>query len=78
MEEGKTQSTGMIAALPKIPEQIRFLFGKPPLILGEDRKASDELVRQMALVVQPKDLVAWMLLKDYADLTFEILRWRRA
>jgi hypothetical protein len=64
--------------LPTLPEEIRFLFGKPPLIIGEDRKVYDDLLRRFALAVSPADVVAWMFVKDFADLTCEIHRWRRA
>jgi hypothetical protein len=54
------------------------LFGKPALLLSEDVNLYDALLGRVVAAARPRDPFEWMLLKDYADLAWEILRLRRA
>ena len=60
-----------------IPSDIALLFGRPPLLIGEDQLAYDTLLSRVVASVGPKDGIEWLLAKDYADLTWEIQRMRR-
>ena len=48
------------------------LFGRPPLLTGEDPAAYDELFAGIRAAVNPIDTVA-----DVVALQWEVLRWRR-
>jgi|GEM_PF-1279374 len=54
------------------------LFGRPALLKGEDANLYDALLSRIVAAARPRDAFEWMLLKDYADLAWEILRLRRA
>jgi hypothetical protein len=54
------------------------LFGKPPLLRSEDANLYDALLSRVVAAARPRDPFEWMLLKDYADLAWEIFRLRRA
>ena len=62
----------------QIPSGISALFSKPPLLASEDRDQYYELVAFIANEVGPTTGFEWFWIKDYVDLTFEIVRWRRA
>ena len=66
----KTRSTtkAMIPATLQRPG----LFGRPPLLTGEDPAAYDELFAGIRAAVNPIDTVA-----DVVALQWEVLRWRR-
>lgn len=53
------------------------LFGPPQLIDGEDGEAYQELRERVSLGVKPADIFEEIWLRDFVDLTWEILRWRR-
>ena len=65
-------------AAPALPPAILALFGKPPLLVSEDADIYEALLSRIAIAVRPRDAFEWMLLKDYADLAWEIFRLRRA
>jgi hypothetical protein len=54
------------------------VFGKPALLHGEDANLYDALFARVVAAARPRDPFEWMLLKDYADLAWEIFRLRRA
>jgi hypothetical protein len=54
------------------------LLGKPPLLKAEDANLYDALFSRIVAAGRPRDAFEWMLLKDYADLAWEIFRLRRA
>jgi hypothetical protein len=54
------------------------VFGKPALLRGEDPHLYDALFARVVAAARPRDPFEWMLLKDYADLAWEIFRLRRA
>jgi hypothetical protein len=67
----------MNAVVKLISSDIKLLFGRPPLLIGEDQLAYDTLLSQIAASIDPKDAIEWLLTKDYADLTWEMQRMRR-
>jgi len=54
------------------------VFGKPALLRDEDASLYDALFSRVVAAARPRDPFEWMLLKDYADLAWEIFRLRRA
>lgn len=55
------------ASLPGIPPEILFLFGRPPLLIGEDRKIYDALLVSVAASLKPYDVVAWLEVRNYVN-----------
>src|SRR5262245_59534691 len=53
------------------------LFGRPPLLEGEDPVAYDEFFAGINAAVKPVDTVDEMLVADVAALQWEVQRWRR-
>lgn len=62
------------AAVPAMTD----VFGRPPLLRDEDANLYDALFSRVVAAARPRDPFEWMLLKDYADLAWEIFRLRRA
>jgi hypothetical protein len=60
------------------PPAMLDLFGKPALLRSEDANLYDALFARVVAAARPRDPFEWMLLKDYADLAWEIFRLRRA
>jgi hypothetical protein len=61
-----------------IPDDIRDLFGPPPLTQLESPEAYERLLTAMAAAAAPKDAIEWLGLRDIVDLTWEEARARRA
>jgi hypothetical protein len=53
------------------------IFGRPPVLDGEDVAAYDELCGRLYAAVEPADVIDEMYLDDIATLEWEVLRWRR-
>jgi hypothetical protein len=62
---------------PAVPEEIRILLGPSWIVEGEDAHLYEDLLAAVASAVKPTDLVDWLLLKDFVDLTWKIQRNRR-
>jgi hypothetical protein len=60
------------------PPAMLDLFGKPALLRSEDANLYDALFARVVAAARPRDVFEWILLKDYADLAWEIFRLRRA
>ena len=60
-----------------IPDEIKVLFGKPPLLYNENLGHYMRLLEKIALAVEPKNTIEYFWVKDIADLTWEIRRLRR-
>jgi hypothetical protein len=78
-----TKSDGLAAAVLASPPLVAApamldLFGKPPVLRSEDANHYDALLSRLVVAARPRDPFEWMLLKDYADLAWEIFRLRRA
>ena len=59
---------------PTIPPEIEHLFGKRPLIMGEDPAVYDDLFARLAAGVKPGDIIEWLWVKDVVDLVWEAQR----
>lgn len=68
----------VIAAPAANPPAMTDVFGKPALLRDEDANLYDALLSRVVAAARPRDPFEWMLLKDYADLAWEIFRLRRA
>jgi hypothetical protein len=73
---GQARSRGAPAPA-KMPRELHFMLGRPALLRAESRKAYDQLMAQCAAAVDPQDMVEWVMVRDYVDLTWEIMRLRR-
>jgi hypothetical protein len=62
---------------PTVPEEIRVLLGPSWIVEGEDVQLYEDLLAAVGAAVKPMDLIDWLLLKDFVDLTWEIQRNRR-
>ena len=71
-------STRPVAAAAIAAPAMTDLFGKPPLLRGEDANLYDALFARVVAAARPRDPFEWILLKDYADLAWEVFRLRRA
>jgi hypothetical protein len=61
----------------KIASKALKLFGPPQLIDGEDCSAYEELHERVWLSLEPVDILEEIWVRDFVDLTWEVLRWRR-
>ena len=60
-----------------IPDEIRAIFGKPPLLCNEDAAAYERLHSRIASTIDPQDIIDWIWVRDITDLQWEIMRLRR-
>ena len=60
-----------------IPEDIRMIFEKPPLLKTENPAHYRQLVDLLIKAIEPVNVLDWLLLKDIADQSWEILRLQR-
>jgi hypothetical protein len=60
-----------------IPTSVREVLDDPPLMRGEDEAAYQRLVGQLGVESGAATAVDWLLVKDVADLTWQIARLRR-
>jgi hypothetical protein len=71
--------THLPAEVPRdiaVPAEIRGLLGEPPLLATEEPNQYYALLAALARQVKPRDVIEWLWVKDIADLTWEILRYR--
>src|SRR5262245_41312825 len=58
----------------QMPDVVRELFRKPPLLRHEDPKIYWRLVRTLAEEMRPQDVVDWLLLMDLVNQAWETVR----
>jgi len=61
-----------------VPAEIADIFGHPPVLSTESREAYDALMAQLVLEWKPRNITEWIFVRDIADISWEILRHRRA
>jgi hypothetical protein len=61
----------------KMPRQRARLYGPPPMLLGEDAAAYEELFTGIHEPVKPVDALDEMLVADVVNLQWDVMRWRR-
>jgi hypothetical protein len=64
-------------AVLAVPNNIRKIWGEPPLLRNEDPGIYEKLARQISQTVAPIDVIEWLWVKDILDLSWEIRRLRR-
>jgi hypothetical protein len=64
-------------SIPRYRPNRPSLFGPPPLLVGEDAAAYDELRAAISATVEPIDTVEKMFVADVVFLEWDVLRWRR-
>lgn len=62
----------------KIPEELRGLFGDPPLLAGEDPELYQSLLRALIKDHKPKATTDWIAIHDEITALWEERRLRRA
>jgi hypothetical protein len=60
-----------------IPSSVHAILDDPPLMRGEDEAAYQRLVGQLGVESGAASAIDWLLVKDVADLTWQIARLRR-
>lgn len=53
------------------------IFGLPPLLEGEDPDAYSALLAQVNGALKPKDILEQIWVRDFVDITWEIMRLKR-
>ena len=66
-----------LPAATDVPATIRAILGPPALLSSEDAAIYEATLAHFAREIAPRDLIAWMLVKDLADHRLEIARYRR-
>jgi hypothetical protein len=61
----------------QVSTTIESLFENPPLLKTEDPEKYKRWVDSFACAIQPRDLMECVLLKDYVELEWEVVRYRR-
>lgn len=56
---------------------LDIIFGPPSLLEGEDPDAYEALLAQVDGAVKPQDIVEQIWVRDFVDITWEIMRLRR-
>ena len=73
----KSSDANALVETTHVRADNRDLLGKPPLLANEDPNEYDALLDALASEVNPKDFIERLWVKDVADHTWEILRYRR-
>jgi hypothetical protein len=61
----------------KVASKEWGVLGPPQLVDGEDSEAYQKLHERVSLSVKPADIFEEIFVRDFVDLTWEVLRWRR-
>lgn len=59
------------------PEPLNQLFADPPLVGNEKREDYDRLFSDVAGALKPADSIVWIFVKDFVDLSWDIIRERK-
>jgi len=76
MQNGDGANLPTIDTSP-IPDDVRSLFGRPPVLKSESKARYEVLFEKMAAAIRPEDVFEWMMVKTIVDLIWEIERYRR-
>jgi hypothetical protein len=63
--------------IASVPEEIKELWGSPPILRSEDLETYYRLAAYFAGTVKPHDIIEWFWLKDILDLTCDMRRLHR-
>jgi hypothetical protein len=73
-EHMEMNDSGMVE---QVSRTIDSLFENPPLLKTEDPEKYKQWVESFARTIQPTDLMECVLLKDYVELEWDVVRYRR-
>jgi hypothetical protein len=57
-----------------IPADLKDFFAYPPMRIGENRRVYEQVLKGTIEAIEPENTCEWLLIKDLADLTWEIRR----
>jgi hypothetical protein len=60
-----------------VPAEIQALLGEPPLLANEEPSDYYALLVLLARDVKPTGVIEWLWVRDVADLTWDVMRYRR-
>jgi hypothetical protein len=63
--------------IASVPEEIKELWGSPPLLLSEDVETYYRVAAHLARTIKPNDIIEWFWVRDILDLTWDVHRLRR-
>src|SRR5215831_9451420 len=63
--------------MDRLPPALAALFAASPLRKGEDADGFCALLNEVAAAIEPTDLVEFLWVRDFTELTWEIARHRR-
>ena len=78
MNSSLNNGTAAVVNPPLTPKQNFAFLGSPPLVPGEDTRGYEQLLAFVTNTVKPVDIVDVILIRDFVDEEWEILRYRRA
>ena len=67
----------MTKSCSSIPESFVSIMGDPPIIQGEDNATYMLLLEKLGGATAARNIIDWMMVKDVADLTWQVIRIRR-
>ena len=67
----------MTKSCSSIPESFVSIMGDPPIIQGEDNATYMLLLEKLGGATAARNIIDWMMVKDVADLTWQVMRIRR-
>jgi hypothetical protein len=72
----KQEHRAVVKPTPKPPEELVSFLADPPLVGDESREDYEKLFLAFAAAVKPPDAIAWIYVREFADLAWEIRRER--
>src|SRR5437868_2058007 len=71
------KSVGKERLMSRMVDDIRRLFGPPPILTTESAQAYEEVLSQLVEHFKPRTIVTNLLIKHVADTFFEVARYSR-
>src|SRR3712207_3392671 len=62
------------SALTKLPPALRKIFGRRPVMVGEDIAAYDQFLEAVLMETNPQSIAEFLLSKDITDAEWELVR----
>jgi hypothetical protein len=53
------------------PEELIGFFQKPPILISENRRHYEDMLKGMIKVIEPSNTLEWLLVRDLVDVTWE-------
>ena len=65
-------------ASANIPEGVEFVFHSLPIVKGESQVDYERLLHSLVEMIEPQNVMEWILLKTLLDLIWEERRYMKA